>query len=265
MLKDNEGKKGHGQNEDRETATVVPYTGTPLFRYIFKKSERIAAAVHLMTDYISPTEPVRIRLRESALELVRDIRALKGQSTGDTHGHTQGIIARLDELAGLLDVAFSAGITSEMNYTVLTRECGNLAELLHKRAQELIDGHESGIEEHFFTVSDEQTVQPIAQNSPATAQQSQKEHSHKRTKPAHAAQSRTAPGSTVKRKHAARRETILALVRERGRVNVRDVAEVITDCSEKTLQRELLSLVSDGVLNKEGERRWSTYTLASQQ
>jgi len=30
-------------------------------------------------------------------------------------------------------------------------------------------------------------------------------------------------------------------------------------CSEKTLQRELMSMIKDGVLNKTGEKRWSKY------
>jgi hypothetical protein len=42
---------------------------------------------------------------------------------------------------------------------------------------------------------------------------------------------------------------------------VKDVSAVVKDCSEKTLQRELLALVAQGVLKKEGERRWSSYVL----
>ena len=36
---------------------------------------------------------------------------------------------------------------------------------------------------------------------------------------------------------------------------------VLTLCGEKTLQRELVSMVSDGVLKKTGEKRWSKYSL----
>ena len=37
--------------------------------------------------------------------------------------------------------------------------------------------------------------------------------------------------------------------------------EVLVSCGEKTLQRELVSMVSDGVLKKTGEKRWSKYSL----
>ena len=59
-----------------------------------------------------------------------------------------------------------------------------------------------------------------------------------------------------------RRATILGLVQRKDKITIKDVTNVIKDCSEKTVQRELLALVRQGVLKKEGERRWSTYTLA---
>jgi DeoR/GlpR family transcriptional regulator of sugar metabolism len=58
-----------------------------------------------------------------------------------------------------------------------------------------------------------------------------------------------------------RRKVILDLVKDKHRVTVKDVQLVVTGVSSKTLQRELLGMVADGVLRKEGERRWSVYLL----
>jgi len=44
-------------------------------------------------------------------------------------------------------------------------------------------------------------------------------------------------------------------------LSVKDFTRVIKDCSEKTIQRELLDLVEKGIVKKEGERRWSRYSL----
>jgi hypothetical protein len=38
-------------------------------------------------------------------------------------------------------------------------------------------------------------------------------------------------------------------------------AESLVSCSEKTLQRELVSMIQDGVLYKTGEKRWSKYSI----
>jgi hypothetical protein len=42
---------------------------------------------------------------------------------------------------------------------------------------------------------------------------------------------------------------------------IKDIAEVITDVSEKTIQRELNSLIEKGQVVREGERRWSKYSV----
>jgi DeoR/GlpR family transcriptional regulator of sugar metabolism len=36
---------------------------------------------------------------------------------------------------------------------------------------------------------------------------------------------------------------------------------VIKDVSEKTIQRELISLIEAGIILKTGERRWSRYSI----
>lgn len=59
-----------------------------------------------------------------------------------------------------------------------------------------------------------------------------------------------------------RRELILEYLRKNGISSIKDIAQVIDGVSEKTVQRELLALVDEGVLRKEGERRWSRYALA---
>lgn len=63
-------------------------------------------------------------------------------------------------------------------------------------------------------------------------------------------------------RHNNRRNTILELLQDKSFVTVKDVIDAIEGCSSKTLQRELLSLVNEGILIKKGERRWSTYSLA---
>ncbi len=54
-------------------------------------------------------------------------------------------------------------------------------------------------------------------------------------------------------------KTVLEAVSE---ATIKDIAEVITDVSEKTIQRELNSLIEKGQVIRQGERRWSKYSLA---
>ena len=59
--------------------------------------------------------------------------------------------------------------------------------------------------------------------------------------------------------HSKRMSLVLELVRKYKRVSIKDLSSVIKDCSEKTIQRELASLIAEGLVRKEGERRWSVY------
>ena len=59
-----------------------------------------------------------------------------------------------------------------------------------------------------------------------------------------------------------RQQLILGIIREIGESSIKDISDNIKDCSEKTIQRELNTLIYDGVLKKVGERRWSKYILA---
>jgi len=57
-----------------------------------------------------------------------------------------------------------------------------------------------------------------------------------------------------------RRKIILALIKQKPALTVKDITKSIPQVSEKTIQRELLALVGEGLLVKKGERRWSTYS-----
>ncbi len=57
---------------------------------------------------------------------------------------------------------------------------------------------------------------------------------------------------------AARIKTVLEA---KPAATIKDIAEVITDVSEKTIQRELNSLIEKGQVIRDGERRWSKYSV----
>ncbi len=58
-----------------------------------------------------------------------------------------------------------------------------------------------------------------------------------------------------------RAERIKTVLEAKPQATVKDVAEIITDVSEKTIQRELNSLIEKGQVVREGERRWSRYSV----
>lgn len=59
-----------------------------------------------------------------------------------------------------------------------------------------------------------------------------------------------------------RAERIKTVLEAKPQATVKDISEVITDVSEKTIQRELNSLIEKGQVVREGERRWSRYSVS---
>ncbi len=55
---------------------------------------------------------------------------------------------------------------------------------------------------------------------------------------------------------------IKTVLEAKPEATIKDLAEVITDVSEKTIQRELNSLIEKGQVIRQGERRWSKYSIA---
>jgi DeoR/GlpR family transcriptional regulator of sugar metabolism len=56
-----------------------------------------------------------------------------------------------------------------------------------------------------------------------------------------------------------RQDAILSLINERKSVGIKDISVLFSDTSEKTIQRELSTLVAAGKITKRGEKRWSVY------
>jgi DNA-binding transcriptional ArsR family regulator len=56
-----------------------------------------------------------------------------------------------------------------------------------------------------------------------------------------------------------RLKRILEVVRKRGSASIKDIASDVPELGEKTIQRELAALIEEGLVRKEGERRWSVY------
>ena len=63
-------------------------------------------------------------------------------------------------------------------------------------------------------------------------------------------------------KKNSRQNIIITILKRKKEIMIKDVSPIISGCSEKTIQRELLAMVQAGILRKVGEKRWSRYSLA---
>lgn len=240
-----------------------------------KKCERLATAIYLVTNFLSDIEPMKARLRALSLDFVRDAASLKSGSYGVEVNVLEALRANILETLSLLELAFIAGLISEMNFTVLKREYAALRDTIDIKKASRESRTDSILGDTFFGNSFRGDTTPTLARE--TASESLKKEKHETLEVTSKMSLKSIEKSTKNnvledKKQASvrattnvlkesRRARILKLVKDNREVTIKDIANHFPDLSEKTIQRELVTLVETNVLKKSGERRWSKYTL----
>jgi len=240
----------------------------PRIELIFKKTERIVTAIYLVTNFFSIEEPIKWDIRQVATKLLRSIMSLTSAHEHDKETRLHTSTGYIIELNALFDIASRTGLVSRMNYNILHTEIEKLSDMLCVLCTEDSVHLTSVLSAHSFEVQMSQTINQndIARNSYKTNKPNK---GHSKPQPVFYGTVRDlkdkllSGGNAFKKTstNSNRREQIISEVTRKGEVSVKDISSIIKNCSEKTLQRELLALVSEGVLSKTGERRWSRYSL----
>ena len=211
--------------------------GNDHLAFLIRKSERLASAIHVVTQHLSHGEPLRERLRAKSLDLVEH--ATDPERLG---GGPEMFTSTCVALGAMLETAQAAGMVSSMNAKLICDEYAALARFARDRYG-LIRGREQDFKDVTFTVGSLiKDTRPIKDTFISrTVERSSTVDKGQITDP--------------------RRASILSLLKTRDSITIRDATLAIPDVSEKTIQRELLAMVDEGVLIKEGERRWSIYRM----
>lgn len=281
------------------SATMGSYEGNESLP-IVKRTEKITTAVYLVGDCIDLDEPLRPLMREQSLLALSSAYALLHSGGVERVAEEGDLVAILLALRSYVALSYSTGLMSDMNGTILIKEISSLIDMIEAtRVRE--ERTTLGIRAHgkhrdvelpasFFSHSAEiphtfnrhvPEVNSVSHNisTSVSPTHNYKGQSLRTDNSKGQYQAPSAPSvplqQTKDRQHEplshksdlalriARRNTILRLIKDKREVTIKDISSVVSDISEKTIQRELLALVSEGVLNKTGEKRWSRYALKS--
>lgn len=234
--------------------------------YVFKKTSKISYAIYVITDLIKDTEPLKWTLRKSATEMVTLRNFFDEKSVFNNLEKT------LLELESFLDLASFAKVVSEMNSTLLQGEIRRLISDMRERAREGF--YSPQLVPSFFDIPKPEifTMAPVAPTqSPTEIYKGHKgqvfnNDFYKKSVAVETKKDLIAKiesKNQVSENKGQRREQIISIIKAKNgaQVSIKDIVEMIKDCSEKTIQRELIAMVEDKTLKKTGERRWSTYAL----
>jgi hypothetical protein len=227
--------------------------------YIFKKTEKIAAALYLVSGLLKDKEPLKWELRDHGMDLISSSFMVASSVPGDKNSVIQSLFTAALETMSLLNVARVSHLISEMNYKILMREIDGIVGMLRDRLVQ--NAEEAGyvLSESFFKTPDLYSSGFRSDRQPAQFRHGNKGQPGSGKNSSKTASTLTEQGGLDKKTD--RQEVILGLLKSGSGLTIKDFSKVITDCSEKTIQRELLDLVQKGLVKKEGERRWSTYSL----
>ena len=224
--------------------------------YIFKKTEKITAALYLVSGLLKDDEPIKWELRDRGIDLLSSSFTASSSMPGDKNIVIQSLFTAALETLSLLNVARISNLISEMNHRLLVREIDNIVGMLRDRLAMSAEKAGYVLSESFFKTPD-LFVSGFKPDNRNTRSQEPGAGSQ-----GHGQEERFTKGQGgLQQKKTTRRETILNVLKTQSDLTIKDFAKVIKDCSQKTIQRELLELVEKGLVKKEGERRWSRYSL----
>jgi hypothetical protein len=189
------------------------------------KGQKIIAAVYLVTAHLSDNDPLKSELRAQAINLV-----LGGSD--DRQSGSEAILT-------LLGAAVLAQLISEKNASIISLEV-----------------------RHFSAHDTSDTLEGLFKDDRAVVQQKRSSglpvsfSNQFIPKETHHGVLKNDPSSDNKIK---RQQKILSFINERKSAAIKDISTIFPDVSEKTIQRELGTLVAQGKITKRGDKRWSIY------
>lgn len=200
------------------------------------KGQKILAALYMVTNHLPESDSVRIRLRALATDFVC-------ASFADT-------VIILRHIEVVLGGAVFVGLISEKNSSVIIHEAtrytreytthdkGDDLEALFQDTQEQKTSSRTSIKDTKKTTT---TGLVLSTHRPLPTMSHTKNYESK-----------------ADNKNA-RQDTILSFINDRKSAVIKDIISLFPEVSEKTIQRELNTLIDAGRITKRGSKRWSIY------
>lgn len=220
----------------------VLFKGRSDWYFCYLKSEKIAHVLSRLAD-VAPGE-----LAPSLHELARSASKLPESVVRFAAGELEqgSVLGDIFVLLSAVRFASTKGVISSPNALLLVEEYERIAEKLG------LAGHPSPfVSSEDFSVPTLPAQMNISLPAKDIRQLADKGHDKGQV------------SSNNKQIDPAQKEErlsrILEVIRKQKNASIKDISAIVKEYSEKTIQRELLALISRGLVRKVGERRWSVY------
>ena len=233
------------------------------YNEVFKRTERIASVVFYVLSYIEPESTAKVHhqnLTDKAMLLHEAVIATLNLHEYETKDGLSDLIQAVVALESAIHVTAAARVFTTDVERVLTEEIDTLLRVIrnHYIAEDQAPPERTTHRNLTGGATSQPRPQPTKTASATTS-----------TAPTRKVQQRSnvprgdmsSQAGVVYGAGPARSERIKTVLEAKGEATIKDIADVITDCSEKTIQRDLNALIKAGEVERHGERRWSRYTV----
>lgn len=220
------------------------------FKYIFKKTEKIVAASIYIINHVDNNSR-SASLLEDFLTAAKQLHAISLDSLQHFEHAADEILMKyshaLVALESTAQLCVAGGLITPSVMQVLSNEIDAVHRGLQNRY--MIPGTKV-----VFSDAPAKTISdPVVSSSPGT------ESVARVARPVAPAARSDSPASASGGND--RRARIFSVIESRGEVTIKDISAVVSDVSEKTIQRELNAMIEDNMIRRIGEKRWSRYTV----
>lgn len=230
---------------------------TESFFYFVSQAHKIASAIYLITGLMNDREPLKWTLREDVLDAVARVSASFAANAGPSDDALDEVKMVLEKVMFAVETGARSKLISPMNKDIVLAEVKSFAAAFEAQWHGEANRSTNAVQE---AINITPAVPVLI--TPRPLSKVYKGHSKGHT----AAPRRSQETTAVEPPYTAptgkdRQEKVINTIREKGEISIRDIASIIPDYSEKTIQRDLADLVAKGTVKRRGERRWTVYFL----
>lgn len=257
-----------------------------------RKIEKIVTALYLVTDVMDSGLPLVTSLRTHAVQLL-DTTYVTVTHKSITPHELSALVVRLEHLVSLVAIGKITHAISEMNAEVIQTEIHKVISIIAADARNLAHQYTSYVHPRnqisspvapvlAHTIFDDrgfdelektrkrqndikQTIRSVSLPVAPIKTTFEKSNENQTVSDVQTTPQKIGPSATLKKTSSVtpdantRKSEIMAVVRSHKNATMQDIQKYVTGCSDKTLQREIASLITAGLISKTGDKRWATY------
>ncbi|HSE56644.1 MAG TPA: DeoR family transcriptional regulator [Candidatus Paceibacterota bacterium] len=214
---------------------------------ISKKGQKLLAALYLVTNHLSDTDPLKLKIRTGAV-LLPLVPHDSDSTNSIIRSEYETLLSAINTITALIQAAGMAQIVSDKNTRILEAELHYFLKAIEERSGNTSNlSKTSELSTDFFNVAIEPVIKDIPKISKGHIEKSfvlnRKDNSY---------------NENLSQK-SDRGAEIVSFINSKTIASIKDISALFPVVSEKTIQRELNRLLAEGKIKKRGNKRWSMY------